>query len=235
MNQRQLTAYDVAGHYDEEYFADLSARYRQRNRFARQRIKNVFTLLPPLQGKRLLDLGCGMGTFTLEAAQRGAVAIGVDMMSTALQAAVRVAHDEKVPSARFVQGDAARLPIRDQTVDVVLAADVTEHLDDLTLRRMFAEARRVLAADGRLVLYTPEASHFFEVLRARGVMTQDPSHIGVRTTEQLANIAREAGFSIERTAYLPSHLPGLQWLEQAFARWVPLLRRRAGVVARREA
>jgi ubiquinone/menaquinone biosynthesis C-methylase UbiE len=235
MSERQLTAYDVAGHYDEEYFADLSARYRQRNRFARQRIKNVFTLLPPLQGKRLLDLGCGMGTFTVEAAQRGAIAVGLDMMSTALQAAARVAHDEKVDSARFVQGDAARLPVRDQTLDVVLAADVTEHLDDLTLRRMLAEARRVLAVNGLLVLYTPDAAHIFEHLRARGIMTQDPSHIGVRTTQQLATIAREAGFRIERMTYLPSHLPGLQLLEHAFARWIPWLRRRAGVVARREA
>ena len=30
MSQGKLTAYDVADHYDEAYFADLSARYRTR-------------------------------------------------------------------------------------------------------------------------------------------------------------------------------------------------------------
>jgi hypothetical protein len=85
------------------------------------------------------------------------------------------------------------------------------------------------------VLYTPNASHLLERLRARGVMKQDPSHIGVRTLEQLVMVARQAGFEIERATYLPSHLPGLQLLETAFARWVPWLRRRAGLVARREA
>lgn len=232
MSDRQITAYDVAGHYDEQYFADLSARYRQRNRFARQRIKNVFALLPELRGQRLLDLGCGMGTFTLEAAQRGARAVGLDLVTTALKAAARVAAEEQVADARFVQGDAARLPVRTGVVDVVLAADVTEHLDDVTLRRMLAEARRVLAADGRLVLYTPDAAHVFERLRERGMMRQDPSHIGVRTIEELSVLVRQAGFEIERATWLPSHLPGLQLLERAFARWAPWLRRRAGLVAR---
>lgn len=235
MSDRQLTAYDVAGHYDDRYFADLASRYRQRNRFARQRIANVFSLLPELKGKRVLDLGCGMGTFTVEAAQRGAVAVGLDMMPTALQAALRVAREERVSDARFILGDAAQLPAAAATFDVVLAADLTEHLDDRTLGRMLAEVRRVLKPGGRLVLYTPEASHIFEVLRERGVMKQDPSHIGIRRARDLAALTRQAGFTPERVTYLPSHLPGLKQLERAFGRWIPLLRRRAGVVARRDA
>jgi hypothetical protein len=73
MKRRHLTAYDVAEHYDEAYFADLTARYRTRNRFARRRISNVLSLLPELAGATLLDVGCGMGTFTVETAARGAM------------------------------------------------------------------------------------------------------------------------------------------------------------------
>jgi ubiquinone/menaquinone biosynthesis C-methylase UbiE len=235
MSDRNVTAYDVADHYDEHYFADLSARYRKRNRFARRRIHNVFTLLADVKGKTVLDLGCGMGTFTLEAAQRGARAIGFDMMPAALSAARRVGQEENVESARFVLADVARLPVRTRSADVVLAADLTEHLDENTLSHMLAEAGRVLRANGRLVLYTPEASHIFERLRDSGVMKQDPSHIGVRTGPELADAVRKAGFQIERLSYLPSHLPLFNLLERAFARWVPLLRRRQGIVARREA
>ena len=234
MTDRQLTAYDVAGHYDDSYFADLAARYRVRNRFARQRIQNVFSLVPELRGKRVLDLGCGMGTFTVEAAQRGADAVGLDMMTTALRAALQVAREEKTPSARFILGDAALLPARDAAFDIVLAADLTEHLDDTTLDRMLGEVKRVLAPGGRLVIYTPEATHFFEVLREKGVMKQDPSHIGVRTARQLAELVRAAGFTPERVTWLPSHLPLLKQAESWFGRWIPLLRRRAGVVARRD-
>ena len=234
MKARSLTAYDVAVHYDDAYFADLSARYQERNRFARQRIRNVFSLLPDVRNRTVLDLGCGMGTFTLEAARRGAHAVGFDLMPAALVAARRVAGAEQVGAARFALADVAHLPVADQSADVILAADLTEHLDNATLGRMLGETIRALRPAGTLVLYTPEASHVFERLRAAGVMKQDPSHIGVRTSAELAAAVRAAGYRIERLSYLPSHLPVWNLLERALARWVPLLRRRLGIVARRE-
>jgi SAM-dependent methyltransferase len=262
MSQRELTAYDVAGHYDDAYFADLAARYRNRNRFARQRIANVFSLLPDLEGRVLLDLGCGMGTFTIEAAGKGAFAVGVDPAEPAVRAAAAVAVEmvaglrpamqaadsgagpgpaaqapdsgagiRPLPGARFLRADAAVLPLHDGCADLVLAADLTEHLDDVTLGRILREAHRVLRPAGRLVLYTPDRQHLFERLRDRGIMKQDPSHIGVRSAAELAGAVEAAGFSMERSVWLPSHLPGLGLAERALARWVPLLRRRIGLVA----
>lgn len=231
MTKSGLTAYDVADHYDDAYFADLSARYRTRNRFARRRIANVFSLLPELSGRTLIDLGCGMGTFTIQAAGQGAHAVGVDPAPAALAAARRVAVAEHADRAHFVRGDAAVLPLRDAAADVVLAADLTEHLDDVTLARVLREAGRVLGPGGRLVLYTPDRHHLFERLRDRGIMTQDPSHIGVRTAGELRSAVEGAGLVVERLVWLPSHLPGLDLLERGLARWVPPLRRRIGLVA----
>jgi SAM-dependent methyltransferase len=117
---------------------------------------------------------------------------------------------------------------------VAIAADFTEHLDDETLHCVLSEAARVLKHGGRLVIYTPAASHIFEQLRDRGILLeQEPSHIGIRSADSLAHFAQQAGFQIERVAYLPSHLPGWNLLEMAFARWLPLLRRRIGLVARK--
>lgn len=231
MTQRKLTAYDVADHYDEAYFADLSARYRTRNRFARRRIANVFSLVPDLVGRTLLDLGCGMGTFTIEAAARGAHAIGVDPAPAALRAARAVAAAEQADRAQFLRADAARLPVHDAAADVVLAADLTEHLDDVTLARILREAGRVLRPGGQLVLYTPDRQHAFERLRARGIMKQDPSHIGVRTRAELRSAVETAGFTVQHAVWLPSHLPGVDLAERWLARWVPVLRRRVGLIA----
>ncbi len=227
------TAYDVAGHYDAGYYEDLAARYRTRNRFARQRIANVLSLLPPLDGRVLVDIGCGMGTFTVEAARRGARALGIDFAPEALPAAAAVARAEGAGQAWFARADAVRMPLRDQSADVVVAADITEHLDDATLRGVLGDVRRVLRSGGSLVVYTPENSHIFERLRDAGVMKQDPSHIGVRTAQELAGEVRAAGLDVVDVRWLPSHLPVFNLFERALGRWVPLLRRRIGIVARK--
>jgi ubiquinone/menaquinone biosynthesis C-methylase UbiE len=235
--KQTVTAYDVADHYDDAYFADLSARYRTRNRFARQRIANVFSLLPDVRGLRVADIGCGMGTFTFEAAARGArYALGLDLAASGIAAAGRIAHEEQIERCAFLLGDAAALPIRSASADVAIAADFTEHLDDDTLRRVLSEAARAVKPNGTLIIYTPEASHLFEQLRERGILLeQEPSHIGIRSAAELARFAHEAGFAVQNVRYLPSHLPVWNLLERAFARWVPLLRRRIGLVARRAA
>ena len=231
------TAYDVAAHYNESYFADLSARYRKRSRFARQRIANVFSLLPNVGGLLVLDIGCGMGTFTFEAAHRGAhYALGIDLASSGIAAAQRIAREQQLAGCSFLLADAAALPVKNASADVAIAADFTEHLDDETLRRVLGEAARVVKRGGRLIIYTPEASHLFERLRDRGILlAQEPSHIGIRSADELAQFARRAGFELERATYLPSHLPGWNLLERAFSRWVPLLRRRIGLVVRKPA
>lgn len=231
MTKPGITAYEVTDRYDDEYFGDLAERYRKRTRFARQRIRNVFSLLPSLNTRTVVDLGCGMGTFTIEAARNGATAIGIDMMAPALAAAGRVASVEGV-DALFVRADAAKLPIAAARADVVIAADLTEHLDDITLSRVLVEARRILRPGGRLVLYTPEPTHIFEQLREKGILSDgDPSHIGLRTAGELADAVRRAGFELEPVRFLPSHLPGWNLLERSLGRWIPLLRRRIGLVA----
>jgi SAM-dependent methyltransferase len=225
----------IGGRYDEEFFADLEGRYLRGTRFARRRVDNVLTLLPPLAGRRLVDLGTGMGTFTIEARRRGAFAAGIDLAPAALAAARRVAAATAVPGV-FVRADAAELPIGTQSVDVVLLADVAEHLDDVALGRALREAKRVLRDGGSVVIYAPNRSHVFEWLRARRVLRDgDPSHIGMRTEAQLVALVRGAGLRVRSVRYLPSHLPGWSAIERALASRVPWLRRRLGVVATKEA
>src|SRR5690606_25727438 len=111
------TAYDVAEHYDEAYYADLAERYTRRSRFARQRVANVLSLLPPLDGRRVVDTGGGGGTLGIECGRRGAGARGGDPAPAALRVARRVAGVEGVRSARFVRGDGVRLPLADGSMD----------------------------------------------------------------------------------------------------------------------
>jgi SAM-dependent methyltransferase len=85
-------------------------------------------------GTRVLDVGCGAGEALPVARDRGADAVGVD----------------PAPDAhRAIRGDATALPLGESRVDVVLAECVLCLTD---LPTALGEARRVLAADGRLAV-----------------------------------------------------------------------------------
>ncbi len=114
-------------------------------------IKSKFGLV----GTRLLDLGCGTGKLCVACAEVGMHATGVDFSAGML------AEAEKHRSA--MRGDAAqRVTFAQQSVldtglpaesfDVVTALGLIEYLDDLGVRRFFAEAHRLLRPGGALVI-----------------------------------------------------------------------------------
>lgn len=65
--------------------------------------------LDPVQGKRILDVGCGPGRYCIELAGRGAAqAVGLDVSANMLEVGRRLARDAGVEDrCRFVQGDVA--------------------------------------------------------------------------------------------------------------------------------
>ena len=83
----------------------------------------------------LLDVGAGDGRITNVIAGRAHLAVAQDISSGGLR---RVA-----VSALPVQGTSDRLPYRNGAFDLVMCAEVIEHLPDEVLRRTVAEAARV--------------------------------------------------------------------------------------------
>jgi ubiquinone/menaquinone biosynthesis C-methylase UbiE len=108
-------------------------------------------LLKELQpGDRVLDLGCGEGTFTAEAAATGAPVVGAEVAEAALRRA-----REEHPELEFVLLPWAEpFPFADGSFDVVWCSEVIEHVADTA--RWLSEVRRVLAPGGRLLITTPD-------------------------------------------------------------------------------
>jgi SAM-dependent methyltransferase len=104
-------------------------------------------------GKRVLDVACGEGYGTALLAGVAGAVTGIDIDAGA------VAHARKtyaaLPNLRFAEGSAARLPLPDASVDVVVSFETIEHLPRADQPRMLAEIARVLAADGVLVMSAP--------------------------------------------------------------------------------
>ncbi|HEX7086752.1 MAG TPA: methyltransferase domain-containing protein [Vicinamibacterales bacterium] len=107
-------------------------------------------------GRRLLDIGCSGGIVSLILAREGFECTGVDIEEEALVFAREEAAKESAlvrERLRFQTADATALPFEDQTFDTVIVGEVLEHL--IHPQRVLMEARRVLAADGRLVVTVP--------------------------------------------------------------------------------
>ncbi len=112
--------------------------------------------LQPRPGKRLLDVGCGVGTAEqqiglLRVPQLSLVGVDRDLPSVA-QAADLIA--ERNLQARVVAGDALALPFADRVFDGVFCVAVLQHLDDpASAVREFA---RVTQPGGRVLVVEPD-------------------------------------------------------------------------------
>ena len=105
----------------------------------------VLERLDPRAGARLLDAGCGTGLLVALAAERGAVASGLD----AAPGLVEYARG-RCPAAEFVVGDLEALPFPDEQFEMVTAVNSVPYAANP--RRAIAELARVTAAGGRVVL-----------------------------------------------------------------------------------
>jgi 2-polyprenyl-6-hydroxyphenyl methylase/3-demethylubiquinone-9 3-methyltransferase len=114
----------------------------------RPRVDFYLRQLGDLDGRVVLDAGCGGGLVARELAAAGATVVGVDRSLGSLGVARRAV----VGRFRPVKGRLERLPFADGVFDVVVAADVLEHVPDLPAA--VAELARVLAAGGRFAFDT---------------------------------------------------------------------------------
>ena len=96
-----------------------------------------------LHGRRVLDVGCGMGELVVRLRVHGWDALGVDLDNEALCIGSILA-SENGYSSPFVRSSGVALPFPDQSFDSVTLFSVLEHMDDVTLRQLAMEVRRVL-------------------------------------------------------------------------------------------
>jgi ubiquinone/menaquinone biosynthesis C-methylase UbiE len=113
--------------------------------------------LRPSQGATVLDLACGTGLnfpYIVEAIGAEGRIIGVDCTRAMLARARRKLVRRPWGDVVLVEGDAASLPLADESCDAVLCSYAMHIIPDY--RRAIAEGVRVLKPGGRLVLLEPK-------------------------------------------------------------------------------
>jgi SAM-dependent methyltransferase len=125
---------DVAEEYEAKRFSRGGRLIDEREKRA------VLEALGPVEDKRVLEIACGTGRFTVMLAAAGADVVGLDISGAMLQQSREKARRAGV-DLELMRGDAARLPFPDDQFDSVLAMRFF-HLAD-TPASFLAEMRRV--------------------------------------------------------------------------------------------
>ncbi len=124
----------------------------QRHQDALRRVLNV------RRSDRLLDIGCGAGQTTRDAAliaSHGRV-MGIDIAEHALREARQLTLAAGIRNVDYVRGDAARHPFQPESVDLVISRFGTMFFSDPV--SAFTSIRSVLRPAGQLVMMVWQAA-----------------------------------------------------------------------------
>jgi ubiquinone/menaquinone biosynthesis C-methylase UbiE len=168
----------------------------------------TLSLLPPVEGKCVLDAGCGPGVYSEWLVERGAEVVALDVSPTM----IRLARERLRGRARLVQADLGRDldGLADRSFDLVLSALALDYVRDWG--SVFKEFFRVLRPDGHLVFSSAHpfdefydhhrTGNYFQVERVEyewngfGVPVRVPSYR--RPLSAMITPLLEAGFLLER-------------------------------------
>ncbi|MBL0586323.1 class I SAM-dependent methyltransferase [Aeromonas caviae] len=104
-------------------------------------------MLPPLGGKRVLDLGCGYGWFCRAVREQGAAeTVGIDLSARMLARAAELTQDAGI---HYRQGDLSRLELAGESFDLVYSSLALHYLPEVA--PLFAQIHGALGAGGSFV------------------------------------------------------------------------------------
>jgi ubiquinone/menaquinone biosynthesis C-methylase UbiE len=138
------------------------------------------TTLPRIQGKRVLEVGCGTGSLLSEMLRRGYKAYGIDASLPMLKQAQRKLAKQN-QSLRVFQAHAEALPFPDQSFETVISTFPTNYITKPTVLK---EINRVLYPGGRLLIVDDAELHPFNRKAAFLIRLYNIFYFGSRRAKQ---------------------------------------------------
>jgi ubiquinone/menaquinone biosynthesis C-methylase UbiE len=106
-----------------------------------------------VKDKEILDIACGSGYGSDYILKSGAKKVtGVDISGEAIDyCKEKYIHK----NLNFMQGDATKIPLDDHCVDIIISFETIEHIGEESQKKFMEEIKRVLRANGMLIMSTP--------------------------------------------------------------------------------
>lgn len=148
----------------------------------------IFSKLGNLKGKKLLDLGCGLGEGSVFFALNGAEVTASDLSPEMCKMTQAVAHLNGVAVSTLVASATDLNAIPDNSFDIVYGANMLHHVD---IKACTAEVHRVLKPGGKAVFWDPvQYNPVINIYRrmAAGVRTEDEHPLRLADTRGIRKL-----------------------------------------------
>lgn len=163
--------------------------------------------------KTMLDIGSGIGLMVREAIDMGLDAEGVEPSYDLVERA------EAVNKVKLHRGIFPHPDLQGRDFDIILLVDVIEHVSDPT--QLLRDCRNALAADGLLVVVTPDLESIAARLLGPRWWHFRLAHVGYFTRKTLNDAAKRAGLAID--AWLrPSWFFPVRYLAHRVGEYLPI-------------
>ena len=180
-------------------FAAAFESYRDKEKRVEKWVELFLTAVPEQKRGVLLDCGCGVGRFSVPLASSFEMVIGIDIDETMLSIARKRTND-----VQWIHGNICCTPLNNDSVDVVLASMLIEHLK--SFRSFQKEIFRLIKPAGILLMRTmlPEdiaATTWYQFSETAYKMECSRTHDLAWIVQNMA----EYGFVLDVNALLGCH------------------------------
>lgn len=141
--------------------------------------------------KKILDIGCGVGTLALFLANKSNKVVGIDVSSRAIKIAENARKYLNIENVTFINSELKRL---DETFDLVICTEVIEHIanEDEFLKKINSN----LSKKGLLLITTPSKSSIFYKIGLLNEFDKDVGHLRRYTFNSIDEVLNKNGFEI---------------------------------------
>jgi len=168
-----LTCYEeIAQEYDQ---------WEELKKVSQAEEKVLLSLMSNVEVWEILDVGCGTGRYAKRFEDLGAHVVGIDISKKMIHIA-----KTKTKMALYVVADASHLPFQDKVFQIVLSAQVLNHIKNLRL--FLTEMLRTCRIGGELIMSSVWREGFHEV-------KEFPEYFG-----------KDFGFTVQEYLYPPNIL-----------------------------
>lgn len=206
-----------------------------KTKLARYKVHKLLEAYRPNSRERILEIGCALGATTFKFAPLCKEIIGIDYSEVAIKIARKLARHFPYKNVKFIVSNCTKTKFRSNYFDLIISADVFEHLDYKTYKKTLVECKRILKKGGKLLIWTPNPEHIIEILKNKNIIfKKDYGHIGYKKMGVILSDLKKLNFKILKADYVESHIFCLSYFERIFKKFIPIFRRRILILASKQ-